>query len=79
VRSVSGRSRGWYTLRQSAPTVWLRRPRDRDAEVLPPAKVPLCEERLGQAHAVMKYPCRAQGLGAGVDIDRQTDRQVGEG
>ena len=24
-------SRGWHTLRQSAPTVWLRRPRDREA------------------------------------------------
>ena len=23
------RSRGWHTVRQSAPTVWLRRPRDR--------------------------------------------------
>ena len=27
----STRSRGWHKVRQSAPTVWLRRPRDRDS------------------------------------------------
>ena len=45
------RSRGWHTVRQSAPTVWLRRPRDR-----PKCERPWPPRRIASRHLHAPVP-----------------------